>query len=52
MFNLKKLNSGKIRIKVLATMLILTLSFANFAILRFTYRTSNGSKYRFNKTRE
>ncbi len=45
MFNLKNLNSEKMRVKVLATMLILTLTFANFALLRFIYGTSNSSRY-------
>lgn len=44
MFNLKNLNTGKIRVKMLATLLILTLTFANFALLRFVYRKSNSSR--------
>lgn len=45
MFNLKNLNSGKMRVKVLATLLILTLTFANFALLRNIYGESNSSRY-------
>ena len=33
MFNFKKSNSGRIRIKLLALMLVLTLTFANFALV-------------------
>lgn len=44
MFNLKNLNSGKMRVKILATLLVLTLSFANFALLRFIYGKSNSSR--------
>lgn len=44
MFNLKYSNAGKIRVKVLATMLILTLTFANFALLRFIYGKINSSR--------
>lgn len=33
--NLKKSNDGKISTKVLATFLVLTLTFSNFALLRF-----------------
>lgn len=45
MFNLKNLNSGKMRVKVLATLLILTLTFANFALLRNIYGKGNSSRY-------
>ena len=34
MFNFKNSSTGNIRVKVLATMLILSLTFANFALLR------------------
>lgn len=37
MFNQRKLNTGKMRVKMLATLLILSLTFANFALLRFIY---------------
>lgn len=33
MFNFKNSNSGKIRVKLLATLLVLTLTFANFALV-------------------
>ena len=33
MFNFKNSNSGKIKVKLLATMLVLTLTFANFALV-------------------
>lgn len=51
MFNLKNLNSEKMRVKVLATLLILTLTFANFALLRIIHGTSNSSRYQFIKSR-
>jgi len=43
MFNFKNSNSGKIRVKLLATLLVLTLTFANFALVRFIHRRSNSS---------
>ncbi len=44
MFNLKNSNTGKIRVKMLATLLVVTLTFANFALLRFLCRKSNSSR--------
>ncbi len=44
MFNLKNLNTGKMRVKILATILILTLTFANFALLRFIHWKINSSR--------
>lgn len=38
--NLKKLNDGKVKVKVLATLLVITLTFTNFALLRFIYGRS------------
>ena len=35
--NLKKSNDGKISTKVLATFLVLTLTFSNFALLRIIF---------------
>lgn len=35
--NLKKLCTGRTNVKVLATLLVLTLTFANFALLRFIH---------------
>lgn len=35
--NPKKLNDGKISTKVLATLLVLTLTFSNFALLRLIF---------------
>lgn len=42
---LKNLNSGNMRVKVLATLLVLTLTFANFALVRLIYGKSNSSRY-------
>lgn len=44
MFNFKNSNSGKIRVKLLATLLVLTLTFANFALVRFVLRRSDSSR--------
>ncbi|MDO5555886.1 MAG: hypothetical protein Q4G09_04410 [Clostridia bacterium] len=40
--NLKQLNAGKVKIKVIATLLVMTLTFTNFALLRFTARKIYG----------
>ncbi len=45
MFNLKKVSAEKMRVKILATLLILTLTFANFALLRIIYGKSNSGRY-------
>jgi len=50
MLNFKKSNSGKIRVKLLATLLVLTLTFANFALVRFIHRWSNSSRNWFIKS--
>ena len=41
MLNFKNSNTGKIKIKILATMLILTLTLANFVLLRKLYKQIN-----------
>lgn len=38
--NLRKFNTGRIRVKVLAMLLVLTLTFTNFALLRFIHGRS------------
>lgn len=35
--NLKNLNAGKIKLKVMAILLVVTLTFGNFALLRFLH---------------
>ena len=44
MFNFKNSNSGKIRVKLLATLLVITLTFANFALVRFIHRRIYSSR--------
>lgn len=44
MFNLKNSNAGKIKVKVLAVLLILSLTFANFALLREVCWGSNSNR--------